>query len=134
MGNQKELTNRLFYHGQNIEYNESVELMFLKLGYKTTFSTPSNHNDLGTIISQDFFDIIIIDNDNMIEIENTLKLISKPKVKSAINLLFLVSNNLNYHHLLRISKHYGVHIILRKPLIFQDLYNMFDNIGLLMRE
>merc|ERR1712154_544138 len=72
-----ELTNRLLYHGQNEEYNESVELMFFKLGYKPTFSTSSDHNDLDTIISQDLFDIIIIDNDNIIEIENNIKTKSK---------------------------------------------------------
>ena len=128
--NEIELTNRLLYHGSNVSLNQSVELMFFKLGYKPTFN--SNIISLDTIISQDFFDIIIIDNDDIIQIEQTLKLLSKPKVKSAINLLFLVSNNMNYYALLKISKKYGVHIILRKPLIFQDLYTMFKDIGLLM--
>jgi len=127
--NHIELTNKIFYHHQNVHYDESVELIFFKLGYKPTFS---NSNNLGTDIAHNFFDIVIIDNDNIIQIENTLKLISTPKVKSGINLLFLVSNNLNYNHLLRISKKYEVQIILRKPLIFQDLHRLFNDIGLLM--
>eukprot|EP01083_Nonionella_stella_P064890 169591_1 len=128
--NTIELTNRLLYHGTNIEYHESLELMFFKLGYKPTFST--NSNNLDTCIAQDFFDILIIDNDDIVEIEETLQLISKAKVQSAINLVFLVSNHLDYHKIRKISNTYAVHIILRKPILYQDLYRMFEEIGLLM--
>ena len=130
MSSTIELTNRLFYYGKNTQYNESMELLFFKLGYKPTFVIESSNLD--TIIAQNFFDIVMIDNDDIIQIEKILYSLSQPSVKSAIHLLFLVSNNLNYAQLIKLSTKYGVHVILRKPLMYQDLHKLFKDIGLLL--
>merc|ERR1712224_855828 len=45
----KSFTNRVLYHGENMEYNESVELMLFKLGYRPTFSNRNSEEELGTV-------------------------------------------------------------------------------------
>merc|ERR1712154_337407 len=124
------ITNRILYRLPNdkeSDFPQCVELTFEGLGYKTTFSQSIN---LDIIISENFFDICIIDSDDTDEIDSILRLLTPTKIRAAISLLFVVSNCMNHARLVQIAKKYGVNVILRKPLIYQDLCELFKSIGL----
>jgi len=128
----KAFTNRVLYHGESAEFNESMELMLFKLGYRPTFSN-SNSKDLETVIARNHFDVIMVDSDDLEEIKKALQVVSAPKHRASVNVLFLVSNCTQFAKLAEVAKKYGVQIILRKPMVFQDLQNLFKQCGLYTR-
>ena len=129
-GSAISFANRVLYRGENVGYNESVELMLFKLGYRPTFSNRHSDESLEVVISRNHFDVIMIDSDDLQEIKDTLQAVAAPKMKGPPNILFLVSNYLNFAELVEVAKKYGVQLILRKPLLFQDLKSLFKQCGL----
>merc|ERR1719295_642782 len=121
---------RVLYRAEN--ENESVVFMLFKLDYQTTFSNGKRENieRLGKRIRRTQFDVIMIDSDNIHEIRTTLQTVSAAKGKGTAQALFLVSNHLNFAELTELANMYGVQVILRKPMLFQDLQQLFKECGL----
>lgn len=130
----KSLTNRILYRGENVKYNESVELMLFKLGYRPTFSNRNSDEALEVVIARNHFDVIMIDSDDLQEIKELLQTVCAPKIKGSVNILFLVSNYVNFQQLTEVAMRYGVQTILRKPMLFGDLRHLFKQCGLFTRE
>lgn len=130
----KSLTHRILYRGENAKYNESVELMLFKLGYRPTFSNRQSEDALEVVIARNHFDIIMIDSDDIRDIKETLQTVYAPKIKGSVNILFLVSNYVHFQELTAVAMQYGVQIILRKPMVFRDLQHLFKQCGLFTKE
>jgi len=121
---------RVLYRAEN--ENESVVFMLFKLDFQTTFSNGQRDDieRLGKMISRTQFDVIMIDSDNIHEIRTTLQTVSAAEGKGTAQALFLVSNHLNFAELTELANMYGVQVILRKPMLFQDLQQLFKECGL----
>jgi len=119
-------SSKVLYHGVDAECHEATELTLFRLGYTPTFS--SSCKELETLAVQNAFDVVMIDCDDIREIESTLKLIAT----EATSLVCLVSNCVQHKKLMKLSAEHGVHVVLRKPLILQDLRQMLKQVGLAM--